>query len=65
MAIMTEHWFYDPPPQPAEGASVPEAHVVMQMMVDDFITLIHSYIQVCCGSGGGGRSLWWGGRSWS
>ncbi|XP_030610241.1 crossover junction endonuclease EME1 isoform X2 [Archocentrus centrarchus] len=32
--------------QPDEGASVPEAYVVMQMTVEDFITLIHSYIQV-------------------
>ncbi|XP_047464357.1 crossover junction endonuclease EME1 [Mugil cephalus] len=31
--------------QPDEGGCVPEAHVVMQMTVDDFITLIHSYIQ--------------------
>lgn len=32
--------------QPDDGACVPEAHIVMQMTVDDFITLIHSYIQV-------------------
>ncbi|XP_018543909.1 crossover junction endonuclease EME1 [Lates calcarifer] len=31
--------------QPDDGVCVPEAHVVMQMTVDDFITLIHSYIQ--------------------
>ncbi|XP_022599022.1 crossover junction endonuclease EME1 isoform X1 [Seriola dumerili] len=31
--------------QSDDGVSVPEAHVVMQMTVDDFITLIHSYIQ--------------------
>ncbi|KAG7239782.1 hypothetical protein INR49_028369 [Caranx melampygus] len=28
-----------------DAVCVPEAHVVMQMTVDDFITLIHSYIQ--------------------
>lgn len=32
-----------------EGASVPEANVVIQMTVEDFITLIHNYVQVCCG----------------
>ncbi|KAE8284559.1 Crossover junction endonuclease EME1 [Larimichthys crocea] len=31
--------------QPDDGVCVPEAHVVMQMTVDDIITLIHSYIQ--------------------
>ncbi|XP_026171388.1 crossover junction endonuclease EME1 isoform X2 [Mastacembelus armatus] len=31
--------------QPYDGVCVPEAHVVMQMTVDDFITLTHSYIQ--------------------
>ncbi|XP_037609830.1 crossover junction endonuclease EME1 isoform X2 [Sebastes umbrosus] len=31
--------------QPDDGVCVPEAHVVMQMTVDDFITLIHGYIQ--------------------
>ncbi|XP_051272761.1 crossover junction endonuclease EME1 [Dicentrarchus labrax] len=31
--------------QPDDGACVPEDHVVMQMTVDDIITLIHSYIQ--------------------
>uniref|UniRef100_A0A3Q3ST16 Essential meiotic structure-specific endonuclease 1 n=1 Tax=Mastacembelus armatus TaxID=205130 RepID=A0A3Q3ST16_9TELE len=30
---------------PYDGVCVPEAHVVMQMTVDDFITLTHSYIQ--------------------
>ncbi|XP_028264008.1 crossover junction endonuclease EME1 [Parambassis ranga] len=34
-----------PGAQPNEGACASEAHVVMQMTVDDFITLIHSYIQ--------------------
>lgn len=37
--------------QPEDGVCVPEAHVVMQMTVDDVITLIHSQIQV----GGGGN----------
>lgn len=32
--------------QPDDGQCVPEAHVVMHMTVDDFITLIHGYIQV-------------------
>lgn len=32
--------------QPDDGECVPEAHVVMQMTVDDFITLIHGFIQV-------------------
>ncbi|XP_068439773.1 crossover junction endonuclease EME1 [Clinocottus analis] len=31
--------------QPDGGACVPEAHVVMQTTVDDFITLIHGYVQ--------------------
>ncbi|XP_062298941.1 crossover junction endonuclease EME1 [Scomber scombrus] len=31
--------------QPDDGACVPEAHVVIQMTADDFIALIHSYIQ--------------------
>ncbi|KAM9425899.1 crossover junction endonuclease EME1 [Pholidichthys leucotaenia] len=31
--------------QPDEGVCVPEADVVMQMTVEDFVTLIHSYIQ--------------------
>ncbi|XP_067345270.1 crossover junction endonuclease EME1 isoform X2 [Channa argus] len=31
--------------QPEDRVCVPEAYVVMQMTVDDFITLIHSYIQ--------------------
>uniref|UniRef100_A0A3Q1FAR1 Essential meiotic structure-specific endonuclease 1 n=1 Tax=Acanthochromis polyacanthus TaxID=80966 RepID=A0A3Q1FAR1_9TELE len=31
--------------QPGDAVCVPEAHVVMQMTVDDFITLIHSYVQ--------------------
>ncbi|XP_049419713.1 crossover junction endonuclease EME1 [Epinephelus fuscoguttatus] len=31
--------------QPDDGQCVPEAHVVMHMTVDDFITLIHGYIQ--------------------
>ncbi|XP_071318527.1 crossover junction endonuclease EME1 isoform X2 [Trachinotus anak] len=31
--------------QADDGVCVPEAHVVMQMTVDDVITLIHSYIQ--------------------
>ncbi|KAM9336320.1 crossover junction endonuclease EME1 [Symphorus nematophorus] len=41
--------------QPDDAASVPEAHVVMQMTVEDIITLIHSYIQAertgCSASG--------------
>lgn len=32
------------------AACVPEAHVVMQITVDDFITLVHGYVQV--GAGG-------------
>lgn len=32
--------------QPDDGVCVPEAHVVMQMTVDDIITLIHSHVQV-------------------
>ncbi|KAM6963519.1 crossover junction endonuclease EME1 [Tautogolabrus adspersus] len=31
--------------QTEDGVCEPEAHVVMQMTVDDFITLIHNYIQ--------------------
>ncbi|XP_035000823.2 crossover junction endonuclease EME1 [Hippoglossus stenolepis] len=31
--------------QPDDGVCVPEAHVVMQMTVDDFSSLIHSYVQ--------------------
>lgn len=31
--------------QADEGASVPEAYVVIQMTVEDFITLIHNYVQ--------------------
>uniref|UniRef100_UPI0037E8AABB crossover junction endonuclease EME1 n=1 Tax=Semicossyphus pulcher TaxID=241346 RepID=UPI0037E8AABB len=31
--------------QTDDGVCEPEAHVVMQMTVDDFITLIHNYIQ--------------------
>ncbi|XP_037546752.1 crossover junction endonuclease EME1 [Nematolebias whitei] len=31
--------------QLAEGVCVPKAHVVMQMTVDNFITLVHNYIQ--------------------
>ncbi|XP_060951572.1 crossover junction endonuclease EME1 [Limanda limanda] len=31
--------------QPGDGVCVPEAHVVMQMTVDDFTSLIHSYVQ--------------------
>ncbi|XP_041819037.1 crossover junction endonuclease EME1 [Chelmon rostratus] len=31
--------------QPDDGVCVPEAHVVMQMTVDDIITLIHSHVQ--------------------
>nr|XP_046233618.1 crossover junction endonuclease EME1 [Scatophagus argus]XP_046233619.1 crossover junction endonuclease EME1 [Scatophagus argus]XP_046233620.1 crossover junction endonuclease EME1 [Scatophagus argus] len=31
--------------QQGDGVCVPEVHVVMQMTVDDIITLIHSYIQ--------------------
>ncbi|KAK9530811.1 hypothetical protein VZT92_012292 [Zoarces viviparus] len=34
------------------GVCVPEAHVVMQMTVDDFVTLIHGYVQ---GEGRGQR----------
>ncbi|XP_071779019.1 structure-specific endonuclease subunit EME1 [Centroberyx gerrardi] len=34
-----------PSVQPDDAVCVPEAHVVMQMTVDDFITLIHSYTQ--------------------
>ncbi|KAM4623635.1 crossover junction endonuclease EME1 [Polymixia lowei] len=34
-----------PSAQPYDVACVPEAHVVMQMTVDDFIVLIHSYTQ--------------------
>lgn len=30
-----------------DGSCVPEANVVMHMTVEDFITLIHNYIQVC------------------
>ncbi|KAI3365376.1 hypothetical protein L3Q82_010461 [Scortum barcoo] len=30
---------------PGDGVSQPEAHVVMQMTVDDFITLIHGYVE--------------------
>uniref|UniRef100_A0A673AIX2 Essential meiotic structure-specific endonuclease 1 n=1 Tax=Sphaeramia orbicularis TaxID=375764 RepID=A0A673AIX2_9TELE len=33
-------------PCPEGGACVPETHVVIQMTVEDFITLSHSYIQV-------------------
>lgn len=33
--------------QSDDGECVPEAHVVMQMTVDDIITLIHHYVQVC------------------
>ncbi|TNN42080.1 Crossover junction endonuclease EME1 [Liparis tanakae] len=28
------------------GGGVPEAHVVMQVTVDDFVTLVHGYVQV-------------------
>ncbi|XP_023122241.2 crossover junction endonuclease EME1 isoform X1 [Amphiprion ocellaris] len=31
--------------QPGDAVCVPEAHVIMQMTVDDFITLVHSYVQ--------------------
>ncbi|XP_040922599.1 crossover junction endonuclease EME1 [Toxotes jaculatrix] len=34
-----------PSAQPDDGACVPEVHVVMQMTVDNFITLIYSYTQ--------------------
>ncbi|XP_044034937.1 crossover junction endonuclease EME1 isoform X3 [Siniperca chuatsi] len=44
--------------QPDDGVCVPEAHVVMQMTVDDVITLIHSYIQeVRHGRPGSGPTL--------
>lgn len=33
--------------QSDDGLCVPEASVVMHMTVEDFITLIHNYIQVC------------------
>lgn len=33
--------------QSGDGVCVPEASVVMHMTVEDFITLIHNYIQVC------------------
>lgn len=33
--------------QSGDGSCVPEASVVMHMTVEDFITLIHNYIQVC------------------
>lgn len=32
--------------QPDDGVFAPEAHVVMQMTVDDIVTLIYSYVQV-------------------
>jgi len=28
------------------GGGVPEAHVVMQVTVDDFVTLVQGYVQV-------------------
>ncbi|XP_008300514.1 crossover junction endonuclease EME1 [Stegastes partitus] len=31
--------------QPGEAECVPEAHVVIQMTADDFVSLIHSYVQ--------------------
>uniref|UniRef100_A0A3Q2QF96 Essential meiotic structure-specific endonuclease 1 n=1 Tax=Fundulus heteroclitus TaxID=8078 RepID=A0A3Q2QF96_FUNHE len=34
-----------PGAQPNEAACAPEPHVVMQMTVEDFITLVHNYIQ--------------------
>ncbi|XP_024140950.1 crossover junction endonuclease EME1 isoform X2 [Oryzias melastigma] len=34
-----------PPTQSSSGASVPESQVVMQMTVEDFITLTHNFIQ--------------------
>ncbi|KAL6094721.1 eme1 [Pungitius sinensis] len=34
-----------PSAQPGDGGGVPEAHVVMQITVDDFITLVHGYVQ--------------------
>uniref|UniRef100_A0A8C7Y2W2 Essential meiotic structure-specific endonuclease 1 n=1 Tax=Oryzias sinensis TaxID=183150 RepID=A0A8C7Y2W2_9TELE len=34
-----------PPAQLGDAACVPETHVVMQMTVEDFITLIHNFIQ--------------------
>uniref|UniRef100_A0A3P9JCL2 Essential meiotic structure-specific endonuclease 1 n=1 Tax=Oryzias latipes TaxID=8090 RepID=A0A3P9JCL2_ORYLA len=34
-----------PPTQLGDAACVPETHVVMQMTVEDFITLIHNFIQ--------------------
>ncbi|XP_068611031.1 crossover junction endonuclease EME1-like [Brachionichthys hirsutus] len=44
-----------PAAQPADAGGAPEAHVVMQMTVDDFIALTHNYIQAerhgGCGSG--------------
>lgn len=33
--------------QSGDGSCVPEASVVMHMTVEDFVTLIHNYIQVC------------------
>uniref|UniRef100_A0A3Q3VRC7 ERCC4 domain-containing protein n=1 Tax=Mola mola TaxID=94237 RepID=A0A3Q3VRC7_MOLML len=33
-------------PGPDDGVFAPEAHVVMQMTVDDIVTLIYSYVQV-------------------
>uniref|UniRef100_A0A672GEG9 Essential meiotic structure-specific endonuclease 1 n=1 Tax=Salarias fasciatus TaxID=181472 RepID=A0A672GEG9_SALFA len=45
--------------QTGEAACVPEAQVVMQMTVEDFITLIHGHVQRhgWSGGGGGGPSL--------
>ncbi|XP_035998236.1 crossover junction endonuclease EME1 isoform X2 [Fundulus heteroclitus] len=34
-----------PGAQPNEAACAPEPHVVMQMTVEDFITLVHNYVQ--------------------
>ncbi|XP_041830449.1 crossover junction endonuclease EME1 isoform X2 [Melanotaenia boesemani] len=38
-------WMRRAPGAQLEEVCVPEAHVVLQMTVDDFITLIHNYIQ--------------------
>ncbi|XP_068162042.1 crossover junction endonuclease EME1 [Antennarius striatus] len=39
------NWMRRPPSAQPDGVCVPEAHVVMQMTVDDFITLTHNFIQ--------------------